>query len=101
MLCSMALPSKLCSALHRQFNVGSMCDCMPCRSLNFSVLVEILSVVDSDHGTAVTGRNSPQSVSFPVKEWAGPFFPRGKSRPAHSTPTQSVSPPPNNFKNHN
>ena len=51
MLCSMALPSKLCSALHRQINVGSMCDCMPCRSLNFSVLVEILSVVDSDHGT--------------------------------------------------
>ena len=26
MLCSMALPSKLCSALHRQFDIGSMCD---------------------------------------------------------------------------
>ena len=51
MLCSMALPSKLCSALHCQFNVCSMCECMPCGSLNFSGLVEILSVVDSDHGT--------------------------------------------------
>ena len=51
MLCSIVLPSKLCSALHRQFNVGSMCDCKPCRSLDLSVLVEILSVVDSDHGT--------------------------------------------------
>ena len=28
MLCSMALPSKLCAALHGQFNVGSMCDCI-------------------------------------------------------------------------
>ena len=51
MLCSMALPSKLCSALHRQFNVGPMCDCKPCRSLDLSFFVEILSVVDSDHGT--------------------------------------------------
>ena len=51
MLCCMALPSKLCSALHRQFNVGSMCDFKPCGSLDLSVLVEILSVVDSDHGT--------------------------------------------------
>ena len=51
MLCSMALPPKLCSALHRQFNVGSMFDCKPCGSLDLSVLVEILSVVDSDHGT--------------------------------------------------
>ena len=50
MLCSMALPSKLCAALHGQSNVGSMCDCKPCRSLNLSVLVEILSV-DSDHST--------------------------------------------------
>ena len=50
MFCSMALSSKLCSALHRQLNVGSMCDCKPCGSLDLSVLVEILSVVDSDHG---------------------------------------------------
>ena len=50
MLCSMALPSKLCSALHCQFNVASMCDCKPCVSLDLSVLVEILSVVGSDHG---------------------------------------------------
>ena len=44
----MALPSKLCAALHGQSNVGSMCDCRPCRSLVLSVLVEILSGVDSD-----------------------------------------------------
>ena len=51
MLCSMTLPSKLCASLHCQFNVGSMCDCKTCRSLDLSVLVEILSGVDSDHGT--------------------------------------------------
>ena len=34
MLYSMALPSKLCAALHDQSNVGSMCDCKPCRSLD-------------------------------------------------------------------
>ena len=41
MLCSMALPSKLCAALHGQSNGGSP----------VSVLVEILSGVDNDHGT--------------------------------------------------
>ena len=51
MLCSMALPSKLCAALHGQSNVGSICDSKPCRSLDLSVLVEILSGVDSSHGT--------------------------------------------------
>ena len=51
MLCSMALPSKLCAALHGQSNVGSMCDCNPCKSLDLSVLVEILSGVVSNHGT--------------------------------------------------
>ena len=51
MLCIMALPPKLCSALHGQFNVGSICDCKPCGSLDLSVLVEILSVVDSNQGT--------------------------------------------------
>ena len=29
-----------CAALHGQSNVGSMCDCKPCRSLDVSVLVE-------------------------------------------------------------
>ena len=47
----MAITSKLCTALHGQSNVGSMCDCKPCGSLDLSVLVEILSGVDSDHGT--------------------------------------------------
>ena len=51
MLCSMALPSKLCEALHGQSNVGSMCDCKPCRSLDLSVLVEIQSGVEGKHGT--------------------------------------------------
>ena len=51
MLCSMALPSKLSAALHGQSNVGSMCDCKPCGSLDLSVLTEILSEVDSDYGT--------------------------------------------------
>ena len=32
MLCSMALPSKLCAALNGQSDVGSICDCNPCRS---------------------------------------------------------------------
>ena len=40
----------MCAALHGQSNVGSMCDCKPCRSLDLLVLVEILSGVDSDHG---------------------------------------------------
>ena len=32
MVCSMALPSKLCAALHGQSNLGSVYDCKPCRS---------------------------------------------------------------------
>ena len=51
MLCSMALPSKICAALHGQSNVCSMYDCNPCRSLDLSVLVEILSGVVSNHDT--------------------------------------------------
>ena len=51
LLCSMALPSKLCEALNGQSNVCSMCDCKPCYSLDWSVLVEILSGADSDYGT--------------------------------------------------
>ena len=51
MLCSLALPSKLYAALLNQSNVGSMCYCKPCRSFDLSVLVEILSGVDSNHGT--------------------------------------------------
>ena len=61
MLCVTALTSKLCAALHSQSNVGSMCDCKPCRSLDLAVLVEILSGVDSDHGT---GPRRNQSVNL-------------------------------------
>ena len=63
MLCSMALPSKLCAALHGQSNVCSMCDCNPCRSLDLSVLVEILSGVDSYHGTGPRRYGSVNSTS--------------------------------------
>ena len=63
MLCSMALPPKLCAALHGQSNVGSKCDCKPCRSLDLSVLVEILSGVDSDHGTGPIRNGSVNSRS--------------------------------------
>ena len=68
MLCSMELPSKLCAALHAQSNVGSMCDCKPCRSLALTVLVEILSAVDSDHGTGPRRYSSANSRStlFPI-----------------------------------
>ena len=45
MLCSMALPSKVCAALHGQSNIGSMRDCKPCRILDLSVFVDILSGV--------------------------------------------------------
>ena len=63
MLCSMALPSKLCAALHGQSNVGSMCDCKPCISLDLLVLVEILSGVYSDHGTGPRRYSSVNSRS--------------------------------------
>ena len=63
MLCSMALPSKVCAALHGQSNFGSMCECNPCRSLDLSVLVEILSEVDSDHGTGPRRYGSVNSRS--------------------------------------
>ena len=66
MLCSMALPSKLCAAL--QSYVVSMCDCNPCRSLDLSVLVEILTGVDSDHGTGPRRYSSvnPRSTLCPI-----------------------------------
>ena len=63
MLCSMALPSKLCAALHSQSNVGSRCYCKPCKSLNLSVLVGILSGVDSGHGTGSRRNGSVNSRS--------------------------------------
>ena len=63
MLCSMALPSKLCAALHGQSIVDSMCDYNPCRCLDLSVLVEILSGADSDHGTGPRRYGSVNSIS--------------------------------------
>ena len=56
MLCSMALPSKLCAALHGQSNVCSMCDCNPCRSLDVLVLWKFYQVnlVRVPEGTAVS-----------------------------------------------
>ena len=49
--------------VHGQSNVGSMCDCKPCRSLDLSVLVEILSGDDSDHGTGPRRNDSVNSRS--------------------------------------
>ena len=68
MLCSMALTLKLCAALHGQSDVGSTCDCKPCRSLDLSVLVEILSGVDSDHGTGPRryGSVNSRSTLWPI-----------------------------------
>ena len=63
MLCSMALPSKLCAALHSQSNVGSMFYCKPCRSLDLSVLVGILSEIDSDQSTVPRRNGSAISRS--------------------------------------
>ena len=63
MLCSMALPSNLCAALHGQSNVGSMRDCNSCRSFNLFVWVKMLSGVDSDHGTGPNRYGSVNSRS--------------------------------------
>ena len=43
--------------------VGSMCNCKPCGSLDLSILVEILSGVDSDHGTGPRRNGSVNSKS--------------------------------------
>ena len=58
MLCSMTLRSKFCAALHSQSNVSSMCYCKPCRSLDLSILMGILSGVDSDYGAGPRGNGS-------------------------------------------
>ena len=63
MLCSTALTSTLFAALHGQSNVSSMCYCKPCGSLDLSILVEILSGVDSDHGTGPRRNDSVNSRS--------------------------------------
>ena len=62
-LCSMALPLKLCAALHGQAYVDSMCDCKTCRSLDLSLLGEILSGVDSGNGTGPRRNRSVNSRS--------------------------------------
>ena len=61
MLCSMAK--------HGQSNVGSMCDCKPCGTLDLSVLVEILSGVDRDHvtGPRRNGSVNLRSTSCPIE----------------------------------
>ena len=63
MLCSYGINIKVMCTLHGQSNVGSMCDCKPCRSLDLAVLVEILSGVDSDHGTGPRRNQSVNSRS--------------------------------------
>ena len=65
----MALTSTLCAALHGQSNVGSMYYCKPCWSLDLSGLVEILSGVDSVHGTGPrrNGSISSRSTLCPIE----------------------------------
>ena len=63
MLCSMAFPSRLCATLHGQSNAGLICDCKPCRKFDLSVLVKILSGVDSNHGTGPRKNGSVNSRS--------------------------------------
>ena len=63
MLCSMALPSSYVQHLHGESNVSSMFDCKPCGSLDLSVLVGIISEVDSDHGTGPSRNGSVNSRS--------------------------------------
>ena len=72
MLCSMALPSKLCVALHGQSNVGLMRDCKTCRCLDLSVLVEILSGDDSSHGTDPrrNGSVNSRSTLCSIETWS-------------------------------
>ena len=78
LLCSVvtALTSKLCAALHGQSNVGLMCDCKPCWSLDLSVLVEILSGVDIDHGTGPRRNGSVNSRSTLCPIERRPCLPR-------------------------
>ena len=52
LLCSVvtALTSTLCAALHGQSNVGSMCDCKPCWSLEILSGVETVTMVQVPEG---------------------------------------------------
>ena len=70
MLYCMALLSKLCAALRGQSNVGSMCNCKPCRSLNLSVWIELLSGVDSHNvtGPRRNGSVNSRSTLCPIEE---------------------------------
>ena len=63
MLVGMALPSKLCAALHGQSNVGSMCDCKPCRSFGLIRFGGNLSGVYSNHGAFPRRNGSVNSRS--------------------------------------
>ena len=59
----MALTSKLCAALHGQSDVVQCVIASQNRSLDLAVLVEILSGVDSDHGTGPRRNRSVNSRS--------------------------------------
>ena len=57
MLCNMTLLSKLSAALNGQSNVGSMCDCKPCRSLDLKFYQELtVTMVQVPEGTAVSAQ---------------------------------------------
>ena len=63
MLCSMAYhQSYVQHYMANLINFGSMCDCKPGTSLDLSVLVEILSGVDSGHGKGSRRYGNPRST---------------------------------------
>ena len=65
-MCILSSGNKICKT---KSNVGSMCYCKPCRSLDLSVLVGILSGVDSDHRTDPrrNGSVNSRSTLYPIE----------------------------------
>ena len=68
MLCSMALPSKLCAALHSQSNVGNVL-LQAMQKFGLVSLVAVLSGVDSDYGTGPrrNGSVNLRSTLYPIE----------------------------------
>ena len=59
----MALPAKICAALHGRSIVGSKCDSKKSSSSNLSVLSGMPSGVERDHGTGPRGNGNVNSRS--------------------------------------
>ena len=59
----MALPAKICAALHGRSIVGSKCDSKKLSSLDLSVLVGMPSGIERDHRTDLRGNGNVNSRS--------------------------------------